>query len=97
MPKGRYAEIVILVEDAKQSQFMRAWLIAHLNVSHRKIRVEISPKGRGAGEQSVRERFPAEAVMHRQKASHRAFTGVIIKKYIFEYNKGNIYILKVVR
>ena len=71
MPEGRYAEIVILVEDAKQARFIRAWLTQHLNVSPRKIRDKISPKGGGAGEQFVRERLRKEAVTHKQKASHR--------------------------
>ena len=71
MPEGRYAGIVLLVEGWEDARFMRAWLIKHLNVDHRNIRDNISPKGGGAAEQYVRERFPVEAALHRQNSAKR--------------------------
>lgn len=71
MPEGRYAGVVILAEDAKQARFTRSWLKEHVNVDHRNVRDVISPKGRGAAEQFVRNRFAAEVNSHRRNASKR--------------------------
>jgi hypothetical protein len=66
----RIAEIVILAEDLRQANF--AWhYLKHDGHSYRSLRVKISPKGRGAGEQYVRECYPDEVTNYRSSSARR--------------------------
>ena len=73
---SRSVQVVILCEDRQHAAFARRFLARaakHLRVQ----RVEISPKGRGAGEQFVRERFPKELAYYRSR-QHRVEQGMIV-------------------
>ena len=56
---GRNVQIVILCEDRQHEVFIRRFLKKR-SWGVRSLRVERAPRGRGAGEQFVRERFPKE-------------------------------------
>jgi hypothetical protein len=60
--------MVILCEDRQQEVFARHYLI-QCGVPRTKIRTNICPKGRQAGEQYVREQYPLEVKAHRSKSS----------------------------
>lgn len=60
----RKAQLVILCEDRQQSTFARHYFIKR-GFHHRKIRIEVNPKGKGAGEQYVREQYPQEVAAYR--------------------------------
>ena len=66
MPKGRFATIVVVTEDQTHVRFMRNWLRNHVSYSNISFK---TPDRQGSGEQFVRERFPFEAVAHRNNAS----------------------------
>lgn len=79
MPEGRYAQVVILAEDSNQARFVRRWLLKHVNVSDRAIRVSKCPKiGGGAGEQFVREQFVVERNNHRTAAARRGSLLIVV-------------------
>jgi hypothetical protein len=62
----RTTQVVLLCEDTQHEVFARRFL--ELNgVSGRAIRVEKAPKGRGSGEQWVREVYPKEVGAHRSE------------------------------
>jgi hypothetical protein len=63
---GRRVQVVVLCEDRQHEVFARRFL-KRASRSFRVQRVEISPKGRGAGEQFVRERFTKELVEYRRR------------------------------
>lgn len=73
---SRPARITILCEDRQQSCFVRRFPMNRGWTRH-DIREEISPQGRGSGEQSVRERFPVELRAYRIQANHQR-TGLIV-------------------
>ena len=56
---GRNVQIVILCEDRQHEVFICRFL-KKCSWGVRSLRVEMAPRGRGAGEQFVRERFPKE-------------------------------------
>lgn len=66
---SRTVSIVILCEDRQHEAFARRFL-ATTGKSFRVQRVEISPKGRGSGEQFVRARFSKELAYYRSR-KHR--------------------------
>lgn len=72
----RRVQIVLICEDSQQDVFVRRFLNKRLGVSNREIRPIVSPKGRGSGEQWVRENFPRELGVYRER-SHRAATTLI--------------------
>lgn len=71
MPEGRYAVVVILAEDQRHIRFMRRWVQEHVNVDSRSIRDSLPGKGRGAGEQFVRQQFPVELDEHLRRRKQR--------------------------
>jgi hypothetical protein len=63
----RTAKLVLLCEDAQHEAFARRFLVEE-GWHPRAIRVQRSPRGRGAGEQWVRARYPME--LHTLRAVH---------------------------
>jgi len=61
----RRVQIVILCEDKQQEVFARHFLKKRGFMLDRNLRIEICPKG--AGEQFVRNRYPAEVKAYRSK------------------------------
>ncbi|MEJ6481318.1 hypothetical protein N0Y54_08245 [Nostoc punctiforme UO1] len=61
----RRVQIVILCEDKQQEVFARYFLKKRGFILDRNFRIEICPKG--AGEQFVRKRYPAEVKAYRSK------------------------------
>lgn len=64
----RKVSMVILCEDRQQEVFARHYLV-RCGVPRAKIRTNICPKGKQAGEQYVREQYPVEVSAHRSKSS----------------------------
>jgi hypothetical protein len=60
----RKVQLVILCEDQQQSTFAFQYFIKR-GFHPRKIRVEVNPKGKGSGEQYVRELYPREVAAYR--------------------------------
>jgi hypothetical protein len=73
---NRTASVIILCEDRQHEAFARRFLEA-AGKSFRVQRVEISPKGRGSGEQFVRSRFAKELAYYRSRR-HRVDQALII-------------------
>ena len=69
MARTRKAEFVVLCEDVTHKTFMLRYLKS-LGFNFRQIRTKLSPAGRGAGEQWVRERYPEWARAQRRRANH---------------------------
>jgi hypothetical protein len=65
----RKVAMVILCEDRQQEVFARHYLI-QCGVPRTKIRTNICPKGKQAGDQYVREQYPLEVKAHRSKSSY---------------------------
>ena len=66
---SRNVQIVLLCEDRQHESFGRRFL-EKAGWTKRQIRVERAPKGRGAGEQFVRIRFPRELAEYRRRMHH---------------------------
>jgi len=62
----RYTQVVVLCEDLRQFQFVRHYLIGR-GVQSRRIRSQVSPAGRGSGEQYVREHYAQEVAENRRR------------------------------
>lgn len=62
----RRVKIVLLCEDSQQEAFARRFLEG-MGWNTRELRVEKSPRARGAGEQWVRDNFPKELKIYRQR------------------------------
>lgn len=73
---SRNVNIVILCEDRQHEAFARRFL-EQIGKGLRVQRVEISPKGRGSGEQFVRERFAKELAYYRSRR-HRVEQALIV-------------------
>lgn len=71
----RIAEVVIVAEDLRQSNFVRRYL-KRADTS-RQVRVVPPPTGKGSGEQFVRESYPTELSYYRSRAHHRRAALVI--------------------
>jgi len=65
----RKISMVILCEDRQQEVFARQYLI-ECGVPRSKIRINICPKGKQAGEQYVRSQYPIEVKAHRSKSPY---------------------------
>jgi hypothetical protein len=73
---SRNVQVVILCEDRQHEAFARRFLTRtgrHVRVQ----RVEINPKGRGSGEQFVRQRFVKELAYYRAR-KHRVEQALIV-------------------
>ena len=68
--------VVILCKDRQQEAFARRFL-AQAGRGLRVQRVEVSPKGRGSGEQFVRARFAKELAYYRSR-QHRVEQALIV-------------------
>lgn len=73
---SRNVNVVILCEDRQHEAFARRFL-ARMGRSNRVQRVLISPKGRGSGEQFVRERFAEELIYYRER-QHRVQQALVV-------------------
>lgn len=71
----RRVGVVLVCEDSQQEAFTRRFLEG-MGWSTREIRVEKSPSASGSAEQWVRERFPIELGVYRQRR-HRAASALI--------------------
>jgi hypothetical protein len=67
----RIAETVVLAEDLRQGNFLRHYLI-RCGQHSRRIVLRLSQRGRGSGEQYVRERYPIEVAYYRQRSHARS-------------------------
>ncbi|MBI3682489.1 MAG: hypothetical protein HY235_19080 [Acidobacteria bacterium] len=66
----RVAEVVILAEDHCQESLVRRYL-KRLGYENRRMRPFLSPRGRGSGEQFVREHFASEVQRYRNARTRR--------------------------
>lgn len=73
---SRNVNTVILCEDRQHAAFVRRFLDL-AGKGYRVLRVEVSPKGRGSGEQFVRERFAKELAYYRAR-QHRVGQSLIV-------------------
>lgn len=73
---SRTVNVVILCEDRQHEAFARRFL-ALAGKGTRVQRVEISPKGRGSGEQFVRTRFAKELAFYRAR-QHRVEQALVV-------------------
>ena len=62
----RIAEIVVLAEDLRQANLVRHYLI-RCGHHQRSIVLRLAPRGKGSGEQYVRERYPIEVAYCRHR------------------------------
>ena len=70
------SQTVILCEDQQQEVFIRHFLMRK-GYTQRQMRIERCPSGKQAGEQFVRERYPAELKALRQRTA-RAGTALLV-------------------
>ena len=68
---SNYTRFIILCEDRQQEVFARHFLVS-CDVHPRRIRINISPKGQGSGEQYVRQEYPREVKLYRSKSPYLA-------------------------
>lgn len=73
---SRRVKIVLLCEDSQQEAFARRFLEG-MGWNTRELRVEKSPSASGSAEQWVRERFPVELKIYRQRKA-KAASGLIV-------------------
>jgi hypothetical protein len=73
---SRNVQVVILCEDRQHEAFARRFL-QETGKDIRVQRVEVSPKGRGSGEQFVRKRFAKELAYYRAR-KHRVEQALIV-------------------
>ncbi len=73
---SRTVQVVILCEDRQHEAFARRFL-ALAGMGARVQRVRIAPKGRGSGEQFVREKFVEEMAFYRDR-QHRVGQALIV-------------------
>jgi hypothetical protein len=72
----RIAEIIVLAEDLRQFNLARRYLERNHNPG--KIRAVLAPRGRGAGEQYVRDKYLAEVKEYRNRARRRKAALVVV-------------------
>lgn len=72
-----YTKIVILCEDRQQEIFARHFLI-NCGIRKQRIYAKIAPKGAGAGEQYVREKYPGEVVTYRRFCNYKNIALVVL-------------------
>lgn len=68
--------LVVICEDDEHCRFSRRALVG-LGFHYRELRFSISPAGRGAAEQWVREQYPSEVKTYRRKARSQ-YIGLIV-------------------
>lgn len=66
---SKRAQLIIVSEDLQQDYVARHYFMAR-GFDRHKIRSYINPKGEGAGEQYVRQKFVIEVKAYRQQANH---------------------------
>lgn len=71
-----YTKITLLCEDRQQEVFARHFLES-CGIDKHDIYPDTCPKGKGAGEQYVRENFPRQVISYR-KISHRLSAGLVV-------------------
>lgn len=69
---------MILAEDRQHEVFLRRFLTALGGFERRQFTAEIGPRGRGAGEQFVRERYPQALNTYRRRSSHLALVLAVL-------------------
>jgi hypothetical protein len=74
---NREVRVTILCEGRQDELFVRYFLVKR-GFNPRKIRVVVSPQGKGAGEQFVRENYPKEVKEYRSQATYRSVCLVAI-------------------
>jgi len=65
-----FVEVVVLCEDRQQEVFARYFLVS-CGINPRRIRANICPKGKKAGEQHVRETYPKEVRAYRSRSAYQ--------------------------
>jgi len=73
---SRNVNVVVLCEDRQHEAFARRFL-AKAGYNPRRQRVQVSPKGRGSGEQFVREHFAEELAYYRDR-QHRVQQALVV-------------------
>jgi len=63
---SRSVQVVVLCEDRQHEAFARRFLKLAVG-NYRTVRFEVSPRGRGSGEQFVRNRYPRELAYYRSR------------------------------
>ncbi|MBD2169331.1 hypothetical protein H6G04_33765 [Calothrix membranacea FACHB-236] len=72
-------QIVILCEDLQQQVFAYHFLKKRgFNIDPKNVTIRMSPKGKGSGEQFVRNRYPAEVKAYRSKNYRSGMLVVLI-------------------
>ncbi|MFZ4856804.1 MAG: hypothetical protein ACOYL3_10445 [Desulfuromonadaceae bacterium] len=71
------SQTVILCEDVQQEVFIRQFLMKKKGYVQRQLRIKVCPAGKQAGEQFVRDRYPAELKALRQRTA-RAETSLLV-------------------
>lgn len=75
----RNVRVTLICEDKQQSTFAREYLrLCGFDTNLKKMKLVISPIGRGSGEQFVRERFVSEIDSFRSKMSYSSSGMVLI-------------------
>jgi len=72
-----YTSIVLLCEDRQQEVFARHFLMSR-GIEKHQIYPDINPKGKGAGEQYVREKYPRYVKSYRKKANNLSNALVVL-------------------
>ena len=74
---SKYTKVVILCEDRQQEIFARHFLI-NCGIRKQRIYAKVAPKGVGAGEQYVREKYPEEVGSYRRFCNHKKISLVVL-------------------
>ncbi len=67
----RGIQLLILCEDQQQEIFARHFFL-NRGFHPREIRIKRSPRGKGSGEQYVREHYPKEVKAYRSQSTYRS-------------------------
>lgn len=67
MPRRARHQFIVLAEDMRHYHFVRSWLRTRFSTSRVEVRPKLSPRGRGAGDQWVREHYPRELSARRSR------------------------------
>lgn len=74
----RRVTLVILCEDLQQEVFTRRYFMSRFGLGERDIRVERNIKGKGSGEQYVRQNYPQEVRSYRSKSPHLSSLRLVV-------------------
>ncbi len=74
---SEYTKVVILCEDRQQEVFARHFLI-NCGIRKQRIYAVVAPKGVGAGEQYVREKYPKEVGSYRRSCNYKNISLVVL-------------------